>query len=149
MASSNSFWQQLEKAETGTRKTFDEVLDQLAFNEQGLITAIAQQADTGEVLMLAWMNRESLEITMKEGRACYWSRSRNQLWRKGESSGQVQQLKAIRVDCDGDALLLLVDQQGPACHTGRRSCFYFDLNGERLEVLTEPLIDPASLYTQG
>lgn len=149
MASSNSFWQQLEKAETGTRKTFDEVLDQLAFNEQGLITAIAQQADTGEVLMLAWMNRESLEITLKEGRACYWSRSRNQLWRKGESSGQVQQLKAIRVDCDGDALLLLVDQQGPACHTGRRSCFYFDLNGERLEVLTEPLIDPASLYTQG
>lgn len=149
MASSNSFWQQLEKAETGTRKTFDEVLDQLAFNDQGLITAIAQQADTGEVLMLAWMNRESLEITMKEGRACYWSRSRNQLWRKGESSGQVQQLKAIRVDCDGDALLLLVDQQGPACHTGRRSCFYFDLNGERLEVLTEPLIDPASLYTQG
>lgn len=149
MASSNSFWQQLEKAETGTRKTFDEVLDQLAFNDQGLITAIAQQADTGEVLMLAWMNRESLEITLKEGRACYWSRSRNQLWRKGESSGQVQQLKAIRVDCDGDALLLLVDQQGPACHTGRRSCFYFDLNGERLEVLTEPLIDPASLYTQG
>ncbi|MBE0505801.1 MAG: phosphoribosyl-AMP cyclohydrolase [Marinospirillum sp.] len=149
MASNNTFWLQLEKAEIGTRKTFDEVLDQLAFNDQGLITAIAQQADTGEVLMLAWMNRESLEITLKEGQACYWSRSRNQLWRKGESSGQVQWLKGLRVDCDGDALLLLVDQQGPACHTGRRSCFYFDLNGERLKVLNEPLVDPTSLYGKG
>lgn len=149
MASGNHFWLQLEKAPTGTQKSLDEVLDQLAFNDQGLITAIAQQADTGEVLMLAWMNRESLEITLQEGQACYWSRSRQQLWRKGESSGQVQQLKGIRVDCDGDALLLLVDQQGPACHTGRRSCFYFDLNGERLEVLNQPLVDPSSLYGKG
>lgn len=149
MASSNTFWLQLEKAKSGTRKSLTEALEQLAFNDQGLITAIAQQADSGEVLMLAWMNRESLEITLKEGRACYWSRSRNQLWRKGESSGQVQWLKGLRVDCDGDALLLLVDQQGPACHTGRRSCFYFDLNTEQLEVLNEPLVDPASLYGKG
>lgn len=146
MASSNPFWKDLESATTGTQKPLAEVLDQLAFNDQGLITAVAQQADTGEILMLAWMNRESLEITLQEGRACYWSRSRQQLWRKGESSGQVQWLKAIRVDCDGDALLLQVDQQGPACHTGRRSCFYFDLNGERLEVLNEPDIDPDTLY---
>jgi len=147
MASSNPFWKELESSATGTQKSLAEALDQLAFNEQGLITAIAQQADTGEVLMLAWMNRESLEITLKEGRACYWSRSRQQLWRKGESSGQVQWIKGVRVDCDGDALLLLVDQQGPACHTGRRSCFYFDLNGERLETVEEPVIDPASLYS--
>lgn len=146
MASSNPFWSELEQAATGTRRSLSEVLDQLAFNEQGLIVAVAQQADTGEVLMLAWMNRESLAITLQEGRACYWSRSRNRLWRKGESSGQVQWLKGIRVDCDGDALLLLVDQHGPACHTGRKSCFYFDLNGERLEVVEAPVVDPAQLY---
>ncbi|WP_404418926.1 phosphoribosyl-AMP cyclohydrolase [Marinospirillum sp.] len=146
MASNNPFWKELENAPSGTEKSLSEALDQLAFNDQGLITAIAQQADSGEVLMLAWMNRESLEITLQEGRACYWSRSRQQLWRKGESSGQVQWLKGLRVDCDGDALLLLVDQQGPACHTGRRSCFYFDLNGERLEVVAEPVIDPNTLY---
>ncbi|SFX50798.1 phosphoribosyl-AMP cyclohydrolase [Marinospirillum alkaliphilum] len=148
MASNNQFWLDLEQATPGTQRSLEEVLDQLAFNEQGLITAVAQQVDTGEVLMLAWMNRESLLVTLQEGRACYWSRSRNRLWRKGESSGQVQWLKGIRVDCDGDALLLLVDQQGPACHTGRRSCFYFDLNGERLEVLNAPDVDPASLYGQ-
>ena len=146
MASNNPFWKELENAPLGTEKSLSEALDQLAFNDQGLITAVAQQADSGEVLMLAWMNRESLEITLQEGRACYWSRSRQQLWRKGESSGQVQWLKGLRVDCDGDALLLLVNQQGPACHTGRRSCFYFDLNGERLEVVSEPVIDPSTLY---
>lgn len=146
MASNNPYWKELEGSVRGTQRPLNEVLDQLSFNEQGLISAIAQQADTGEVLMLAWMNRESLAISLQEGRACYWSRSRQQLWRKGESSGQVQRLKGIRVDCDGDALLLLVDQEGPACHTGRRSCFYFDLNSERMETAEEPLIDPAKLY---
>ncbi|WP_114418828.1 phosphoribosyl-AMP cyclohydrolase [Marinospirillum perlucidum] len=146
MASSNSFWKELEKAPRGTHESLKATLDQLAFNDQGLIAAIAQQEDSGEVLMQAWMNRESLEITLKEGRACYWSRSRGKLWRKGESSGQVQLLKAVRVDCDGDALLLLVDQQGPACHTGRRSCFYMDLKPEGLEVIKDVDVDPASLY---
>lgn len=146
MASSSSFWRDLENSPVGTQVPWSQVLDQIQFNEQGLITAVAQQADTGEVLMLAWMNRESLEITLREGRACYWSRSRQQLWRKGESSGQVQWLKSIKLDCDGDALLLQVDQLGPACHTGRKSCFYFDLNSEQLEVTSAPLIDPKDLY---
>ena len=146
MASNNQFWLDLETAATGTKKDFSQVVDQLVFNEQGLITTIAQQFDTKEVLMLAWMNKESLLISLEEGRACYWSRSRQKLWRKGESSGQVQWLKGLRVDCDGDALLLEVDQHGPACHTGRKSCFYLGLKGEQLEVLNAPEIDPASLY---
>lgn len=146
MTSNKDFWLNLETAPAGSQQDFSTVIDKLVFNEQGLITAIAQQVDTGEVLMLAWMNRESLLISIKEGRACYWSRSRNRLWRKGESSGQVQWLKGLRVDCDGDALLLEVDQQGPACHTGRKSCFYMGLKGDQLEVLNEPEVDPATLY---
>lgn len=151
MASSNAFWLDLESAPVGSQHDFSKAIDQLVFNEQGLITAIAQQFDTGEVLMLAWMNRESLLISLQEQRACYWSRSRQQLWRKGESSGQVQSLKGLRIDCDGDALLLSVDQQGPACHTGRKSCFYLglnhlDLKEGQLEILNAPEIDPASLY---
>lgn len=145
-ASDKQFWLDLETAATGTKKDFSQVIDKLVFNEQGLITAIAQQFDTQEVLMLAWMNKESLLISLQEGRACYWSRSRQKLWRKGESSGQVQWLKSVRIDCDGDALLLEVDQQGPACHTGRKSCFYLGLKGEQLEVLNAPEVDPASLY---
>ncbi len=96
--------------------------------------------------MMAWMNRESLEETLATERVCYWSRSRQKLWRKGESSGQVQQLRELRLDCDGDTLLLLVDQTGPACHTGRRSCFYNAVQGDRVVVVTEPLIDPDQLY---
>jgi phosphoribosyl-AMP cyclohydrolase len=92
------------------------------------------------------MNLESLDETLATGRVCYWSRSRGKLWRKGESSGQVQQLREMRLDCDGDTLLLLVDQTGPACHTGRRSCFYNALRGDRVEVIAEPLIDPELLY---
>lgn len=145
-ASDQQFWLDLETAPVGSQRNISKIFDRLIFNEQGLITAIAQQFDTKEVLMLAWMNKESLLISLQEGRACYWSRSRKKLWRKGESSGQVQWLKGLRVDCDGDALLLEVDQQGPACHTGRKSCFYLGLKGEQLEVLNAPEVDPASLY---
>ncbi|MEP7210667.1 MAG: phosphoribosyl-AMP cyclohydrolase [Alphaproteobacteria bacterium] len=94
------------------------------FDEHGLIAAIAQDADTGEVLMLAWMNEEALEQTLASGRAVYWSRSRNKLWRKGDESGHEQHVVEVRVDCDQDAVLLKVKQTGAACHTGKRSCFY-------------------------
>jgi len=107
----------------------------LTFNAQGLIPAIAQQHDTGEVLMLAWMNAQSISETLKQGRVVYWSRSRQAFWRKGDTSGHTQQLIEIRFDCDQDCLLLLVDQTGPACHTGRRSCFYTAVrDGEAVEV---------------
>lgn len=102
---------------------WDVVLGELAFNADGLLPTIAQQADSGEVLMLAWMSREAILETLNTGRVCYWSRSRQRLWRKGESSGHQQTLKELRIDCDGDTLLLLVDQHGPACHTRRASCF--------------------------
>ncbi len=101
-----------------------EVFRALMFNEQGLVAAVAQQHDTGEVLMLAWMSRESLAETLETGRVCYWSRSRHALWRKGETSGHTQRLVEARLDCDGDTLLLLVDQTGPACHTGAHNCFF-------------------------
>ncbi|HEY3917012.1 MAG TPA: phosphoribosyl-AMP cyclohydrolase [Stellaceae bacterium] len=100
------------------------VLSALKFDGNGLIAAVAQQHDTGEVLMLAWMNRDAVAETLATGRVCYWSRSRQALWRKGETSGHVQKLKELRVDCDGDALLLQVEQTGPACHTGEQSCFF-------------------------
>ena len=118
----------------------------LATNEAGLIPAVAQQHDSGEVLMLAWMNRDSLAETLASGRVCYWSRSRARLWRKGETSGQVQHLVELRLDCDGDTLLLLVDQKGVACHTGRRSCFYRRLGEAGLEECLPVSVDPASLY---
>ena len=102
----------------------DTVLDRIAFDAAGLVPAIAQQYDTGEVLMVAWMNRDAVAETLATGRVCYWSRSRRAPWRKGETSGQVQRLVEMRLDCDGDTVLLLVDQHGVACHTGRRSCFY-------------------------
>ncbi len=96
----------------------------LRYDAAGLIPAVAQQHDTGEVLMVAWMNEASVARTLAEGRAVYWSRSRAEFWRKGDTSGHVQRLVEMRVDCDRDTLLLLVDQSGPACHTGRRSCFF-------------------------
>ncbi|MCW8889706.1 MAG: phosphoribosyl-AMP cyclohydrolase [Sedimenticola sp.] len=135
-----------EKFKLGESLPLAEVLDNLPFNADGLIPAIAQQHDTGEVLMMAWMNRVSLDETLEKGRVCYWSRSRQKLWRKGESSGQVQVLKDMRFDCDGDTILLLVDQTGPACHTGRRTCFYNAVRGDKVEVVSEPLIDPDTLY---
>ncbi|HKF60995.1 MAG TPA: phosphoribosyl-AMP cyclohydrolase [Dongiaceae bacterium] len=101
-----------------------ELLEALKFDAAGLIPAIAQQHDSGDVLMLAWMTREAIAETLATGRVCYWSRSRQRLWRKGETSGHVQRLVEMRLDCDGDTLLLRVDQEGPACHTGERSCFF-------------------------
>ncbi|HUF57312.1 MAG TPA: phosphoribosyl-AMP cyclohydrolase [Thermohalobaculum sp.] len=103
----------------------------LAWDARGLIPAVAQDAGTGEVLMLAWMSAESLAETLETGRVTYWSRSRAALWRKGETSGNVQRLVELRIDCDGDALLVRVEQTGPACHTGRRSCFYTAVRGGR------------------
>jgi len=122
------------------------LLDAIRFDLRGLVPAIAQQHDTGEVLMLAWMNREAVEETLASGRACYFSRSRNRLWRKGETSGQVQRVVDLRVDCDGDTLLLLVDQAGVACHTGRRNCFYLALRDGAVTEITQPTMDPEALY---
>jgi len=115
-------------------------LDAVKWNAEGLAPVIAQEAATGKVLTLAWMNREALAATAKEGRAVYWSRSRKKLWRKGEESGHVQVVQEIRLDCDNDALLLLVEQQGGiACHTGRERCFYQRLRDDRW-VSVEPVI---------
>ncbi len=121
-------------------------IDSLKFDAQGLIPAIAQQHDSGEVLMLAWMNRQAIEQTIATGRVCYWSRSRGALWRKGETSGQVQRLVELRVDCDLDALLVKVDQTGVACHTGRRACFFNRVEGGRIDAVEPIVVDPASLY---
>lgn len=123
-----------------------DALDKLKYTAEGLIPAIAQQYDTQEVLMMAWMNRSSIEETLQTGRVCYWSRSRNNYWRKGEQSGQMQVLKELRFDCDADTILLLVDQTGPACHTGRRSCFYNKVEGDQVIIDREVLIDPHTLY---
>ncbi len=120
--------------------------DAIRFDAAGLVAAIAQQHDTGEVLMLAWMNREALAETLATGRVCYFSRSRGRLWRKGETSGQAQRLVDLRLDCDGDSLLLLVDQRGVACHTGRRNCFYRAVRGGEVQEIAAPEVDPAALY---
>ena len=122
------------------------VLDALAFNGDGLVPVIAQQFDTGEVLMMAWMNRDAVAETLRTGRVCYWSRSRGKLWRKGESSGQEQILKDFRWDCDSDAVLALVDQKGVACHTGRRNCFFNAVRGGKPTAIAEVQVDPKDLY---
>ena len=122
------------------------LFDALRFDAAGLIPAVAQQHDTGEVLMLAWMNRAAIEATLATGQVTYWSRARAKPWRKGESSGQVQRLVELRVDCDGDALLLLVDQTGVACHTGRRSCFFRAMRDGALAEIAAPLVSPRDLY---
>tara|TARA_Y100001934_G_scaffold148582_1_gene178222 strand:- start:16333 stop:16755 length:423 start_codon:yes stop_codon:yes gene_type:complete len=127
----------------------DSVIDAISFNPQGLVPAIAQQHDSGEVLMMAWMNREAVEQTLASGEVHYWSRSRNSLWHKGESSGQTQALKELRIDCDGDTLLVLVDQKGVACHTGRRNCFFTAVRDGTLETIAEVEIDPKELYGDG
>jgi phosphoribosyl-AMP cyclohydrolase len=118
----------------------------IGFNDDGLVPAIAQAHDSGEVLMMAWMNRDAVAETLRTGRVCYFSRSRNALWRKGESSGQVQALVDFRFDCDNDTVLVLVDQTGVACHTGRRSCFFNAVRGDRIETISEVEIDPKKLY---
>ena len=119
----------------------------VAWNEQGLAPAIVQDAASGRVLMLAWMNAESLRLSIEEGRAIFWSRSRRQLWRKGESSGHVQKLHEVRLDCDKDALLLRVEQMGGiACHTGRESCFFLRLGEQGWQAADPVLRDPEQIY---
>ena len=133
----NPFFADLEEKPRGTKLNLQAVMAQLRFNEQGLIPVIAQQHDSGEVLMMAWMNRDALAETLSSGQVCYWSRSRSALWRKGESSGHVQRLVELRIDCDGDAILCRVEQTGPACHTDRQSCFYFRVDGDEVEVTSD------------
>ncbi|PWC55575.1 phosphoribosyl-AMP cyclohydrolase [Azospirillum sp. TSO22-1] len=127
-------------------EAFSKVLAAIRFNEDGLVPAIAQQVGSGEVLMMAWMNREAVVETLTTGRVCYWSRSRQGLWRKGETSGQTQHLKEFRVDCDGDTLLLLVHQDGVACHTGRRACFFRAVRDGALVTVMDVETDPSVLY---
>ncbi|MDP6476071.1 MAG: phosphoribosyl-AMP cyclohydrolase [Alphaproteobacteria bacterium] len=115
-----------------------QVIADLSFDANGLVPAIAQSIETGEVLMLAYMNAEAVRETLETGRVCYWSRSRARLWRKGESSGHVQHLVELRYDCDNDALLLRVRQTGPACHTNRPNCFYHAVRDGRVVVISEP-----------
>ncbi len=125
----------------------DSWLDEIKWNEDGLVPAIAQEVGTGKLLMMAWMNREALALTVKEGRAIYWSRSRKKLWRKGEESGHVQVLKDLRLDCDNDVILLEVEQLGGiACHTGRHNCFFKQWqDGKWVEV--EPVLkNPDDIY---
>ena len=135
-----------EQQPEGFQVPLQEALDNLKLTDGGLIAAIAQQHDTGEVLMMAWMNREALEETLATGRVCYFSRSRKKLWRKGESSGQAQMLKELRIDCDADTVLVKVDQTGPACHTGRRDCFYWKADANNVTIDKTPIIDPKELY---
>ena len=117
----------------------DAVVGAVAFDERGLAPAIAQRHDTGEVLMLAWMNEAAIRETLATGRACYWSRSRQALWRKGETSGHIQRLVDFRIDCDNDAILLLVEQTGPACHTNRPNCFFRAVRDGGLATISDPV----------
>lgn len=122
------------------------ILAEIRFNEDGLVPAIAQADGTGEILMMAWMNRDAVVETLTTGRVCYWSRSRRGLWRKGETSGQVQRLVELLIDCDGDTILMKVEQQGVACHTGRRSCFFRAVRNGTLETIADPELSPDALY---
>lgn len=126
-----------------------EWLDEVSWNADGLVPAVAQDAESGDVLMLAWMNRESLARTVDEGQAVYWSRSRGRLWKKGEQSGHVQHVRELRLDCDSDTILLRVSQHGGiACHTGRRHCFFKQLRDGRWETVDPVLEDPERLYSR-
>jgi phosphoribosyl-AMP cyclohydrolase len=144
--SSNTLFKQLESTAQGDGVALRDVLDALQFSDDGLIPAIAQQHDTGEIVMVGYMNRATLEETLTTGRVCYYSRSRSRVWRKGEESGNIQMLRDLRIDCDGDALLLAVDQRGPACHTGQRSCFYLKVDGDRVMVTDSRLQRPEDMY---
>lgn len=141
-----SIFKQNEGQPQGSKIDLKALLAEVKFNSDGLVPVIAQQYDTLEVLMLAWMNAEALTETLQTGRVCYWSRSRQALWRKGESSGQMQLLKSARIDCDGDTLLLAVDQTGPACHTGRRHCFFYKFEPDSVVIDGEVMIPPEDLY---
>ena len=122
------------------------LIQTITFNGDGLVAAIAQQGDSGEVLMMAWMSAEAVKETLSTGRVCYWSRSRQALWRKGETSGQIQRLIDARVDCDGNTLLLIVDQTGVACHTGRRNCFFQAIRNDAVTAIMDVEISPEDLY---
>jgi phosphoribosyl-AMP cyclohydrolase len=124
----------------------DPLLEAIAFDAAGLVPVVAQQYDSGEILMVAWMNRDAVIETLTSRRMCYWSRSRGALWRKGETSGQIQRLVELRLDCDGDTLLARIDQLGVACHTGRRSCFFRTATSGGWQVTAAPEVDPATLY---
>ena len=128
-------------------RTYAELINKLKFNNDGLIPVIAQSHDSREVLMMAWMNCDAIINTLETGRVCYYSRSRQKLWRKGESSGQIQILKKFRIDCDEDTILLLVEQVGIACHTGRRSCFFEEVSNDGcIKIVADILINPDDLY---
>ena len=124
-------------------------LNMVKWTDEGLVPAIAQDAQDGTILMVAWMNREALDMTASEGRAVYWSRSRGKLWRKGEESGHEQLVSEIRLDCDNDVVMLQVQQRGGiACHTGRRSCFFQRLEGDRWVTVEPVLKDPDAIYSK-
>ncbi|WP_036188725.1 phosphoribosyl-AMP cyclohydrolase [Marinimicrobium agarilyticum] len=134
-------------SENSSPNITEESLEQVEWTADGLAPAIAQDADTGRILMMAWVNREALALSAREGRAVYWSRSRQQLWRKGESSGHVQELKGIYLDCDGDAIVFKVKQLGGiACHTGRESCFFRELHDGQWQTVDPVLKDPKDIY---
>lgn len=133
--------------ESNARVGAPDWLEEIRWNADGLVPAIAQDAATGDILMMAWMNSESLRLTAEEGQAVYWSRSRGKLWRKGETSGHQQVISEIRLDCDEDVILLKVEQKGGiACHTGRRSCFYRKLEGGQWTSVDPVLRDPGAIY---
>ncbi len=138
-ASDRYFFKELESSEPGDQVPFKELVERLTFNDAGLIPVIAQDAETGRVLMLAWMNRVALEQTISTRLMTYWSRSRQKLWLKGETSGHYQLVQSISFDCDGDAVLCKVRQKGSACHTGRKDCFYLDLDmdGEAVTITSK------------
>lgn len=126
-----------------------EIIGQLRFDANGLIPAVVQDAENGDVLMVAWMNKEAVERTIKEGKACFWSRSRQKFWVKGESSGHFQFVKGLYVDCDQDCLLVKVTQVGAACHEGYRSCFFREVRQDGLtEVIAEQVFDPNKVYSK-
>ncbi len=135
-----SIFERMEHGALGQKFDFNSVFEQIKWNQDDLIPAITQDHHTKDVLMMAWVNAESLIETLTSKQVCYWSRSRKCLWRKGESSGHRQHLIEARLDCDGDSLLFLVNQIGPACHTQRPNCFYLGLKGDQVEILTQPMI---------
>ena len=138
-ASDRDFFRELENSEPGDQIPFRELVEQLRFNDAGLVPVIAQDVETETVLMLAWMNRVALEQTISTGLMTYWSRSRQKLWLKGETSGHYQSVQSISFDCDGDAVLCKVRQEGSACHTGRKHCFYLglDVDGETVTLTSK------------
>lgn len=134
---SKAFFVSYESSPTDTAIELPTVLEQLQYNEQGLVPAISQDINTGKVLTLAWMNETALLATLNSGWMTYWSRSRNALWIKGETSGNKQHLKEMRIDCDGDAILCQVDPLGPSCHTGRERCFYWRVDTENQQIVLD------------